>query len=660
MVAVPYPSELEPPFRRLRGYAFDPSLGLQSATSLINEVTFKVPWESPKPARNGAAPDGSDVAYLEPGPTGEYVEVVDVDHPTGVAYAPIDLNDPLLLAQDGYPPSEGNPQFHQQMVYAVVMNTIQHFERALGRRAQWSPRFVKGRRDEARWREQFVRRLRIYPHALREANAYYSPDSKALLFGYFPMPTAESSVSYPGGIQFTCLSHDIVAHETSHALLDGLHPRYSEDTSADSGAFHEAFADLVALFQHFSHPDVLRHQIARQRGDLESQNLLGQLAQDFGRGIGSRGALREAIGEIDPATGEWRRKKPDPSLYQTQLEAHDRGGILVAAVFDAFLTIYRSRVGDLFRIASQGTGVLPPGEIHPDLVARLSSEAARAAQHVLGMCIRALDYAPPVDISFGDYLRALITADADLVPDDDLNYRVAFIEAFRRWGIYPRTVRALSVESLKWQRLLGSQRSLQVLAGTGSTLRAYMEEQTRKTSRLERYVSMRRVCRDIHKWLSRLPVADRRSLADLTGLELDATTPFARKARLETDRYGIPRSEIHAVWPARRSSPDGDVLNQLVIVITQRYWAQLDPDLPPGQVGRDNGFWFRGGCTLILDLDTLELRYGIRKSLNSASRVERMRSYLTEDSMQSLHATYFPRPVGKRAREPFALLHGRG
>ena len=31
-----------------------------------------------------------------------------------------------------------------------------------------------------------MRRLRIYAHALRERNAYYSPDKKALLFGYFP------------------------------------------------------------------------------------------------------------------------------------------------------------------------------------------------------------------------------------------------------------------------------------------------------------------------------------------------------------------------------------------------------------------------------------------------------------------------------------------
>ena len=53
---------------------------------------------------------------------------------------PVDLDDPRLLAQDGWAPSEGNPQFHQQMVYAVAMKTIEHFERALGRPVLWRPR----------------------------------------------------------------------------------------------------------------------------------------------------------------------------------------------------------------------------------------------------------------------------------------------------------------------------------------------------------------------------------------------------------------------------------------------------------------------------------------------------------------------------------------
>ena len=66
--------------------------------------------------------------------------MIDVDPASDAFYEPVDLDDPYLLAQDGLSPSEGNPQFHQRMVYAVAMMTINNFELALGRRILWSPR----------------------------------------------------------------------------------------------------------------------------------------------------------------------------------------------------------------------------------------------------------------------------------------------------------------------------------------------------------------------------------------------------------------------------------------------------------------------------------------------------------------------------------------
>ena len=309
----------------------------------------------------------------------------------------VDLNDAYLLAQDGLAPSEGNPQFHQQMVYAVVMNTIEHFEHALGRVALWSPH---KRPDKSK---EYVQRLRIYPHALREANAFYDPDKKALLFGYFPASMTDPGNNLPGGMVFACLSEDIVAHETTHALLDGIHPRFIEPSNADALAFHEAFADIVALLQHFTYPEALLNQIARTRGDLAKQNLLGELAQQFGQAIGQYGALRDAIGRVNPTTREWEPHAPDPAEYANTTEPHARGSILVAALFDGFLAMYKSRVVDLLRIATSGTGVLPEGDIHPDLVNRLAQEATKSALHLLTMCIRALDYCPPVDLTFGDY-----------------------------------------------------------------------------------------------------------------------------------------------------------------------------------------------------------------------------------------------------------------
>src|SRR5687767_158275 len=132
-----------PTHRALRGYAFDPSLATKLETALVSEITYKVPWEE-----------------LQPGPIGEYVEVVDYDPPSGCFYAPVDLDDCSVLAEDGLPPSEGNPQFHQQMVYAVAMTTIDRFERALGRKALWADRFLRDR--SLSWEQEYVPRLRIY------------------------------------------------------------------------------------------------------------------------------------------------------------------------------------------------------------------------------------------------------------------------------------------------------------------------------------------------------------------------------------------------------------------------------------------------------------------------------------------------------------------
>jgi hypothetical protein len=177
----------------------------------------------------------------------------------------------------------------------------------------------------------------------------------------------------------------------THALLDGVHPRFNEPVNEDVLAFHEAFADIVALFQHFSYPGVLRDQIARTRGDLARQSVLGQLAQQFALASGRGDALRSYLGTKDEK-GDWKPTAPDPSLIEQTSEPHDRGAILVAAVFGAFTRVYRARTRDLFRIASEGTGVMRECDIHPDLVNRLAEEAERCAERALQMCIRAIDY----------------------------------------------------------------------------------------------------------------------------------------------------------------------------------------------------------------------------------------------------------------------------
>jgi hypothetical protein len=660
------PTAPAPVYRCLRGYAFDPFLSLSLETAFINEVVFKIRWEDLEPRDpDDAQPDRAAIADAQVadqeraferewsqnpgvGPVGEYLEIVDFDPASDAFYKPVDLNDPRLLGQNGLEPSEGNPQFHQQMVYAVAMTTIAHFERALGRWALWAPE-----RDENDHEKGFVQRLRIYPHALRQANAYYDPKKVALLFGYFPAKPADLASILPGGTVFTCLSHDIIAHETTHALLDGMHRRFIEPSNPDVLAFHEAFADIVALFQHFSFPDVLRHQIGRTRGDLSSQNLLGELAQEFGKASGRYGALRSAIGWVNPETKAWEPRQPDPAALDTVLEPHARGAILVAAVFEAFLKIYSNRVADLMRIASNGSGILAPGALHPDLVNRLADEAAKAARHVLQVCIRALDYCPPFDITFGEYLRAIITADYDVVPDDDLRYRLAFVDAFRRHGIYPRGLRTYSEESLRWPEVQEPADLAAALQKIGKKLLGdFFQETPYFESREVAFKETRSMRANIHDLIEAHFITPELDKAQhkLTGIVLTPHHEYLAKNPnhgIELKDDGRPKFEVHALRTAQRVTPDGAIKNDTIIVLNQKRTV-IDPD-------SGTPIEFRGGATLILDAYTYDLRYAISRDIADDERLREQIKLRNSFGGGSLFSTYFSELPNNLS--PFALLH---
>jgi len=252
---------------------------------------------------------------------------------------------------------------------------------------------------------------------------------------------------------FTCLSHDIVVHETTHALIDSQKDFFIEPTSAGALAFHEAFIDIVALFQDFMFKEPLIEMILRTGGqifrnivkpehepheggpiiqtELTRDNPLLGLAIQFGEAMGLRKAVRSAHGT-----------HPNSRELDKSFEPHKRGSILVAAIFAAFFSIYIRRTSDLLRISRIGGGMREPTDapLHPDVVARLAETATRIAGQFLNICIRALGYCPPVDILFGDFLRAMVTADHDLYPDDKDDYRAALIDAFRSRGIVPEDV----------------------------------------------------------------------------------------------------------------------------------------------------------------------------------------------------------------------------
>ncbi|HEY0080450.1 MAG TPA: hypothetical protein VGB73_17715 [Pyrinomonadaceae bacterium] len=422
---------------------------------------------------------------LAPGPRGYRVQVIDYDSSRGVLYPPVEYrilesglyNDPFAEEPDEV--LLGDPSFHAQNVYAIIMRTLARFEFALGRRVSWS---FQGHQ------------LQVAPHAFADANAFYSAEDRALLFGYFPKTGAKTGIEPTSAdMVFSCLSHDVVVHETTHALVDGLRQRYTDPSSPEQAGFHEGFADVVALLSIFSLPKVVdsiidkrfnesqtagKHLGAggaepdRQVISLDSltiealrESLLLGLAEEFGQEMSGvrRKALRRSV-SLEPRPGLIR----EPEFE----EPHRRGEVLVAAMMNAFLQILVKRLEGLGNKPRSGEVVAsvrsrsaeqqqqPTQTSDADVVdtpyryldrRRVVEEGANVADYLLTMAIRALDYAPPSDIEFCDFLSAMLTADREIRPDDSkYQFRKTLLESFRAYGMEP-TSKGDGTESGIWE-----------------------------------------------------------------------------------------------------------------------------------------------------------------------------------------------------------------
>jgi hypothetical protein len=277
------------------------------------------------------------------------------------------------------------------------------------------------------------------------------------------------------------------------------------------------------------------------------------------------------------------------------------------------------------------------------------------------MCIRALDYIPPVDLTFGEYLRALVTADFDLVSNDDLRYRVSVLSAFRDWGIYPDDVRSLSVESLLWKP---PERDTLRLVDQEFLARCRFERWTQSGDRLASFLRMNRHSRMFHQWLR----------DKVRGTELDRGLGLAlggdAPGGIRRDKQGHPVFEVHSMRPCRRIGPDGQQLTDLVVEVVQQRLGFLDEDrqrrvdtgvIPYDQARKLSDFAYRGGCTLIIDPTSGAVRYCIRKSIRksldapwSDERLLRERRFRQGAFGDSVGGIYLS---DADSTNPFALLH---
>lgn len=363
---------------------------------------------------------------LDSGPHGYRVHVIDYDSTTGRYHGahalPAEYEDEPKAWKDGAPSILNDYRFHAQNVYALVMKTLARFEFALGRRVGWS--FA-------------AHQLNIAPHAMVDANAFYSPADQGLVLGYFPGSN--------GKTVFTCLSHDVVVHETTHALLDALREKYMQPSSPDQAAFHEGYADVVALLSVFSQRELVEELLCgKDDAARTSQTLAPEAVTDVALNRSALLGLAEEMGkDIQDARGDALRRSvelvPDPDMLDQEEfeEPHRRGEVFAAAVLSAFVGVWRDRI--VGRRKGDGLGKLADGRYS---LHRVAEEGAGVADYLAVMLIRAIDYMPPVHVQFGDVLSAMLTADMEIRPDDSrYGMRDRLVQRFAAYGIQPASDR---------------------------------------------------------------------------------------------------------------------------------------------------------------------------------------------------------------------------
>ncbi|GAB2868278.1 hypothetical protein GCM10027277_41870 [Pseudoduganella ginsengisoli] len=206
-------------------------------------------------------------------------------------------------------------QFDAVHTFAVVRQTLSLYQRALA---------SSGTPAQLPWQWNSQRNtdpIKVFPHGLPDVmNAYYSREERALKFGDF-IPSGETSRLY------TCRSFDIVAHETGHAVLDGLKPRWLlRRNPPQTGGLHESFGDLTAIFLALSQLDQAEAVIAQTKADLHDKTFLADMAEQFGLALGRPNGLRNADNDL--------------TLAEAGNEVHAISQVFTGAIYDILADIF--------------------------------------------------------------------------------------------------------------------------------------------------------------------------------------------------------------------------------------------------------------------------------------------------------------------------------
>lgn len=341
---------------------------------------------------------------LSDGPTCARLAVVDYDTDRDNLEEPArwDAEKWCFVTPKGKPITRDDvesPHFHQVHVWAVVRKILSQFEDAevLGRTIPWG--FAGNR-------------LIIVPHAGVEDNAYYDRHSKSLQLYYFVGADEKKTV-------YTCLSHDIVAHEMGHAILDGIRPYYNEVSSLETAAFHEFVADLTAILSAFRDNVVRRAVADSTKGDLKSDTIVKHIGEEFGHQTEGRDYLRSAGRLV---------KLPDARVTRCPYECSQ---VLTGAMFEILSELAADYI--LREVEREEKKRKKKGK--KSVVEKPRLAFYRAYDRFVRVAVQPLDFCPPVDVQFEDYANAVLLRDQLTNPRDPRDYRKTMRDAFRRRAV---------------------------------------------------------------------------------------------------------------------------------------------------------------------------------------------------------------------------------
>lgn len=191
----------------------------------------------------------------------------------------------------GYEPSTIQGQAAQ--VHTVVTNTINGLNTvADSHLTKWTA----------------TKSLLIVPRAGRMLNAYY--DRRSLSFFY-------DRDRVTGRDVFAADSHDIVAHELGHAILDSYRPDFWNVASMEAWAYHEAFADTISMLATMMYDEVMQYALDETHGDLRQNNVICSLAEQFGRTV---------FDNKEGAASGWLRNMNNTFFYADPVSLKYEGG----------------------------------------------------------------------------------------------------------------------------------------------------------------------------------------------------------------------------------------------------------------------------------------------------------------------------------------------